>query len=271
MSDSTSAAIPPLFRGVRCMRNPIIVASNGEAIAEMVKDSIKRVDRSQEIVLARDEYELQSHIQHLNPKLILLEVNFCYLATAYLMAQNIKADRKLRFVIFNFEPVLKRDLGVFYNLGAIGFLDFRKSEYLRGIGELLKGNEYISDEIAACLGDCRVGVLEQASFSIREIQVLRFTARGKSPEYIGLELNISPRSVKNIRSRIYEKTGIKNGVQLLLFALNLGYVTVDELGGRKEKSAERREELAVKELGGRKGEEMRSEQLGMMGEWEVVW
>jgi DNA-binding NarL/FixJ family response regulator len=235
------------------MGRPVVVASNGEAIAEIVRDSIRRLDRSQEVVWARDEYELKSHIGNHHPQLILLEVNFCQVATAYLMAQSIKEDRKLRFAIFHFEPVLKRDLGLFYNLGAVGFLDFRtdRNEFLRGLGELLKGNEYIRDEISECLGDYRLGVLDRTTFSIREIQVLRLTALGKTPESIGLLLDISPLSVKNIRSRIYEKAGIKNGVQLLLFALHLGYVTMDEL----------RPEKGGRGMNSEQGGEVRSEKL----------
>jgi two-component system invasion response regulator UvrY len=152
------------------------------------------------------------------------------------MAQKLSDHPKLRFVIFSFEVLSPQDMGRFYNLGAVGFLNFRSPEEdcRRGIVELLKGNEYITEEAEKALKDFRMGNPQQAAFTVREIQVLRYTARGKSLGEIADILSITFRSVQNIKTRVYQKAGIKNNVQIMLFALSMGYVTLNELVAEQE-------------------------------------
>jgi DNA-binding NarL/FixJ family response regulator len=136
-------------------------------------------------------------------------------------------------VIFSFEVLSPQDVGRFYNFGATGFLDFRSLEdRRRGIVELLKGNEYFTKEAEKYLKDSQAGKLQKVAFTVREIQVLRYTARGKSLEEIAGILSITFRSVQNVKTRVYQKAGVKNSVQIMLFALSMGYVTLDELMGK---------------------------------------
>jgi DNA-binding NarL/FixJ family response regulator len=151
------------------------------------------------------------------------------------MANKLAVNPKMRFVIFSFDILSPQEAGRFYSFGAVGFLDFRSLEdRRRGIAELLRGNEYFTEETEKSLRDSRVGKLQKTAFTVREIQVLRYTARGKSLEEIAEILSITFRSVQNIKTRVYQKAGIKNNVQILLFALSMGYVRLQELVAEQE-------------------------------------
>jgi DNA-binding NarL/FixJ family response regulator len=213
------------------MKGRVIIASTATAIAAIVEKSVRDVCPEAAVAKAFDEVDLNRLINDFEPDHIFLESNFCQIATAYLMAQKLSDNSRLRFVIFSFELLSAQDMGRFYNLGAAGFLNFRSGveDYERGIAEVLNGNEYITKDVERALKDFRIGKLGQPAFTIREIQVLRHTARGKSLEEIAELLSITLRSVQNIKTQMYQKAGIKNNVQVMLFALSMGYVTLGEL------------------------------------------
>jgi DNA-binding NarL/FixJ family response regulator len=237
------------------MSGRIVIASASAAIVETVEKSIRELCLRADIKRALDEVELNGLIERSDPDYIFLESNFCQIATAYIMANKLSAHRKLRFVIFSFDVLSPQDVGRFYSFGAAGFLDFRSLEdRRRGIAELLRGNEYFTMEAEKYLKDSQVGRLQNTYFTIREIQVLRYTARGKSLEEIAGFLSITLRSVQNVKTRVYQKAGVRNSVQMMLFALSMGYVTMDELMGNwnEEQGIVSREQLAVKRVQGGK-------------------
>jgi DNA-binding NarL/FixJ family response regulator len=220
------------------MNSSIIIASNAIVIAEIVEKSIRKVSPQCKIEKAFDEIDLTRIIDTGEPLHIFLESNFCEIATAYLMAKRLSVNSKLRFIIFSFEKISVQDMGRFYSLGAVGYIDYRagKEECFKAISELFKGNEYFSQEAENTLHDVRMDHVKQPSFTIREIQVLKLTAKGKSLEQIAELLSITLRHVQNIKTQIYTKAGIKNNVQVMLFALSLGYVTLEEIINEQEQS-----------------------------------
>jgi DNA-binding NarL/FixJ family response regulator len=213
------------------VKSGVVVASASAAIAAVVEKNIREVCPHIAIERAFNEVDFHRLIDSFEGGHIFLEANFCQIATAYLMAQKLSGNSKLRFVIFSFETLAPQDMGRFYNLGAAGFLDFRSGGdgCRRGIAELMEGNEYITEEAEKALKDYRIGKLQQPGFTVREIQALRHTARGKSLAEIAGILSLTTRSVQNIKTQVYQKAGIKNNLQIMLFALSMGYVTLNEL------------------------------------------
>jgi DNA-binding NarL/FixJ family response regulator len=213
------------------MKGCVIIASTAITIVETVEKSIREVRPDIAVERALNEVDFHRLVDSFEEGHIFLESNFCQIATAYVMAQKLAGNSKLRFVIFSFEILAPQDMGRFYNLGAVGFLDFRagREDCRQGIAELLNGNEHLTKEAEKTLRDFRVGKLRQPDFTVREIQVLRHTARGKSLEAIAEILSVTIRSVQNIKTQIYQKTGLQNNVQIMLFALSMGYVTLNGL------------------------------------------
>jgi two-component system invasion response regulator UvrY len=217
----------------RQMNSPVIIASTAICIVELVERNIKEICPNVVVARALDEVDFNNLMDKFERGHVFLESNFCQITTAYLMVKTLSKNPKLRFVIFSFEMLSPQDMGRFCHLGAVGFIDFRsgKERYRHGIAELMRGNEYITAEVEKCLKDFRLGRMEKPAFTIRESQVMRYTARGNSLEEIAELLSMTTRSVQNIKTQVYQKAGIKNNVQILLFSLSRGYVTLDELIG----------------------------------------
>ena len=117
--------------------------------------------------------------------------------------------------------------------GACGYLvkDASVSEIVRAIAATAEGDSVLSPRIASrVLHRLRSQEAEREppseleSLSERELEVLRLVAAGKENAAIAADLFISPRTVKNHLSSIFEKLGVENRVQAALIAARAGLV-----------------------------------------------
>jgi DNA-binding NarL/FixJ family response regulator len=65
---------------------------------------------------------------------------------------------------------------------------------------------------------------ERPALSPREVQVLRLIAEGADNAAIGLELSLSPHTVKQYVTNILEKLGVRSRVQAAVYAVRAGMV-----------------------------------------------
>jgi DNA-binding CsgD family transcriptional regulator len=68
-----------------------------------------------------------------------------------------------------------------------------------------------------------------ASLSDRELEILDLVANGLTNDQIAKELEISKRTVDNHVSNIIKKTGTKNRVELVRWALHWGKVCLNDV------------------------------------------
>jgi len=119
-----------------------------------------------------------------------------------------------------------------FSAGAKGYLlkDDTDTELLSAIRTIRDGGVYVSsllanelttDFIKICSGDVRP--LEEA-LSLRERQILKLVAEGKTSEEIGDLLFISPRTVQNHRANIMKKLNLKRASDLVRYAIRHGYL-----------------------------------------------
>jgi DNA-binding NarL/FixJ family response regulator len=64
------------------------------------------------------------------------------------------------------------------------------------------------------------------ALSQREHQVFRLLAEGQSVGQIAQSLHLSPNTVSTYRARILEKTGVRNDVELALYAVKQNVLMV---------------------------------------------
>ncbi|AEF80114.1 response regulator transcription factor [Leadbettera azotonutricia] len=218
------------------MANNIIVASTSVPFAEYVRKNVEQLTRMEPIVLASDLEDLKEKIKRYQARLVFLESNFVDIATPYMMAVLKGKNKKVRFAIFSFEKVVSEEVERFYNLGAAGYLNYRDGleSCLKGYRKLLEGKDYFPDELeetgASChFADYRLGELKQQELTMQDRELICLMSRGKSAEEISGLLHLTYETVKNYKSRIYKKCGIKNSVHLLLFALYMGLISSEEI------------------------------------------
>lgn len=103
--------------------------------------------------------------------------------------------------------------------GASGYLtkDSIPDELIKAIQKILRGGKYISSSFSEKMllsFDIDAEKPLHETLSDREYQVMRMIASGKTLKEIADELALSVKTVSTYRSRILDKTGMKNNAEL---------------------------------------------------------
>jgi two-component system invasion response regulator UvrY len=118
--------------------------------------------------------------------------------------------------------------------GAVGYITkgCPAEELVEAIQRVMAGEHYLSADVAQKLSLSALVNKGQASplgrLSPREMQVMMMIAQGKTTQQISDALFLSPKTVSTYRTRLFEKLGVSNDVELTHFALRHGVV---ELSG----------------------------------------
>ena len=119
--------------------------------------------------------------------------------------------------------------------GADGYLIKEESdtELLTAINKVLQGDRYISHTLSLELTDdlLRKGRKNFKhpfdGLTIREREVLKLIAEGKSSKDIAGLLFISPRTAEHHRANIRKKLGLQSTAELTKHAIKMGYTTIN--------------------------------------------
>ena len=120
--------------------------------------------------------------------------------------------------------------------GADGYLIKENSdtELLTAINKVLQGDRYISHALSLELADnfLRKGREDSKHpfdrLTIREREVLKLIAEGKSSRDVAELLFISPRTAEHHRANIRKKLGIRSTADLTKYALRKGYTSIND-------------------------------------------
>ncbi|WP_048438374.1 response regulator transcription factor [Caenimonas sp. SL110] len=112
-------------------------------------------------------------------------------------------------------------------LGASGYLNKSADadDMIAAVRKVAAGGVFVTPLTAEALAGA-VGASGSRrgpeALSHREDQVFRLLIMGRSVSEIGAQLQLAPNTVSTYRSRILEKTGTRNDVELALYAERLG-------------------------------------------------
>jgi two-component system, NarL family, invasion response regulator UvrY len=114
-------------------------------------------------------------------------------------------------------------------LGAAGYLNKSadSEQMTEAIRRVAAGRLFITSHVAEQLASAvGAGREDEAPLherlSHREYQVFRLLSQGASVGEIALQLVLSPNTVSTYRARILDKTGVRNDVELALYAMRHG-------------------------------------------------
>lgn len=111
--------------------------------------------------------------------------------------------------------------------GASGYLTKGSApeELIIAIRKVLAGKRYISSTLSETLADVLSVESDQpvhTSLSDREYQVFCMIAQGKSVREIALELALSEKTIGTYRTRVLDKTGLKNNSEIIRYSVRSG-------------------------------------------------
>ncbi len=109
--------------------------------------------------------------------------------------------------------------------GADGYISksANAEEFIKAIKKVGAGKKYITGSLAELLAETATSTGKPATLqdllSEREFQVFCLIAKGKTVSEIAVDLNLSVKTISTYRSKIIEKTGLKNNSEIMLYAL----------------------------------------------------
>ena len=171
--------------------------------------------------------------QALDPDIILLDINMPGiggLEACHRILQRRPEQKIIILTVHTEESFPKRLL----EIGAKGYLtkECTISEMMDAIKAVCSGGSYISASIAQSLALSMIpGVAANPidSLSRREFQVMLMMAQGNSNSEISERLCLSPKTVSTYRSRLMDKLGAENELDLIKIAVAQGMIDISQV------------------------------------------
>src|SRR5512145_2093283 len=175
---------------------------------------------------ASDGFELLGLLEVNKPSLVIMDINMPRMngieATQIAMARY----SDLKIIVLSMYDDLE-----YYNTlldqGIKGFLlkDADKEEFFLAVSKVLAGETYFSQEVL-------LNIIRKSSdmgsikLSRREKEILELISQGLSNKEIADKLQISQRTVERHRTHLLEKTGSKNSIRLVIYALKHNLISI---------------------------------------------
>lgn len=177
---------------------------------------------------ARDGAEGIEEFRRLRPDVVLMDLSMTPGMGGIEATERInRLDEQAKVGIFTAHDS-EFDILRTFEAGARGFVvkDAPKEEIVAAIKKLADGETPISPRLAAAL-------VKQARnrpevLTVREVEVLQLVALGYSNPAIAGDLNMSPGTVKNHLSAIFEKLRTKDRTQAVVEAYKQGLIRFDD-------------------------------------------
>jgi len=115
--------------------------------------------------------------------------------------------------------------------GAKGFLlkNIEKEELEKAIKTIYRGGQYYSPELLPYFTNKFLGENYEGSenlFTKREKEILKFAAKGLTSKEVGEKLFISQRTVEGHKANMIDKSGSKNMIDLIVYAIKNKLVSI---------------------------------------------
>lgn len=173
----------------------------------------------------------------LQPDLAIFDLSMPGLYGMEVIQKYLAARPKARVLVISVQED-GANLRRLLKLGVAGYILKRSAtdELIRGIHAVAKGGLYLDPAIAgqavgrvapAATPDVDGGAISH--LSSRELEVLRLASVGHSNKVISARLQVGPKSVETYKARAMDKLGFSNRVELIRFALGMGWLESADL------------------------------------------
>ncbi|WP_228026508.1 MULTISPECIES: response regulator transcription factor [Thermogemmatispora] len=188
---------------------------------------------------AADGQEALRVIRQLSPDVVLLDISMPQLDGLALTRQLTEEQPQVAIIILTMHRQHPQVLRAIKN-GARGYLlkSASSQELIRAIRTVHAGGALIEPELTGTvLAELRrlsqqpgaPGAPTLNDLTEKEIEIIRYVARGMSNREIATQLSYSEKTVKNYLSVIFQKLGIRDRTQAAIFGLRQGLLSDEGL------------------------------------------
>ena len=212
----------------------ILLADDHVMFRRGVRKIIQGMDDVEVVGEASDGLELLRLLKDLNPNLVIMDISMPNLRGLEATREIKCADARVKVLILT----MHKDREYLYHAltaGAEGYLlkEDADGELIAAIETLRKGGTFISSLLSTQMADIFVEKFRpggepftapEEPLTVREREIIKLIAEGKSSKEIGQLLFISSRTVQHHRANIMRKLNLKKTADLVKYAIQKGYV-----------------------------------------------
>ena len=218
----------------------ILLADDHVMFRRGIRRIIQAIDDVEVVGEANDGFELIEILKTTPPQLVIMEISMPNLRGLEATWEIKIINPKVKVLILT----MHKDQEYLYHAfaaGAEGYLlkEDSDSDLISAIDILRKGGTYISPQLARQVAELFMGKSraagEQAAGSgqfltIREREIIKLIAEGKSHKEVGELLFISSRTVEHHRDNMMRKLNLKKTAGLVKYAVRKGYTALADSG-----------------------------------------
>lgn len=207
------------------MKKKIIIADDHEMFRDGLRSLLNNAGQWEISKLVSNGEEVIKALENEHFDLVLMDINMPImngLDASEIIRNRFPLVKILILSMFNDVKNIQKVM----KIGAQGYLlkDSSRSELIEGINVVLDGGTYFVDQVKEVLIS---GLRSEARFtevklSKRELNILKLICLEYTTHQIAFEMDLSTHTVDTHRKNILSKTGTKNSIGLLKFAIENG-------------------------------------------------
>lgn len=200
-------------------KQTVIIADDHTLFRQGLKLIMEDIENIEVIADVADGKELIEVVPVLKPDLIIMDINMPHVNGIEASRILLQENPELKILVISMYGDEQYYNSVIEN-GVKGFIlkDADNSELRLAVNTILKGKTYFSQELLLKLiRNHQTGA--QIAITNREKEILALLFQGLSSSEIAEKLFLSERTVENHRANLLDKTGCRNSLSLIIYAL----------------------------------------------------
>lgn len=206
------------------MSTKVMLVDDHALIREGIKQLLEFDGSIDVIEQASDGAECLEKLQHVQPDILLLDINMPNVNGIEVLEEIKKKNIPVKVLMLTVHSEAEY-LVQAVDIGANGYIlkDSGSEELKKAIQSVMEGDSYIQPSLIPSLNSRLVNrdidKEKIAALTKREMEILTQIAGGMFNKEIAMNLNISERTVKNHNSNIFKKIDVSDRTQAAVFAI----------------------------------------------------
>jgi DNA-binding NarL/FixJ family response regulator len=201
----------------------ILIADDHPIVRKGLKEIIEETPGMKVVDEASNGQEVLEKVFKKDINVVLLDISMPGRSGLDILRDMKRQKPKLVVLVLSMHPEEQYAVQALKE-GASGYLTKKSApdELLTALRKVSSGGKYVSASLAEKLAYALEKDGEKPpheTLSVREYEVMRMIASGKTVTEIARELFLSPKTISTYRARILEKMRMKNNAQLVRYAI----------------------------------------------------
>ena len=213
------------------MSTKVMLVDDHALIREGIKQLLEFDGSIDVIEQASDGAECLEKLQHVQPDILLLDINMPNVNGIEVLEEIKKKNIPVKVLMLTVHSEAEY-LVQAVDIGANGYIlkDSGSEELKKAIQSVMDGDSYIQPSLIPSLNSRLVNrdidKEKIAALTKREMEILTQIAGGMFNKEIAMNLNISERTVKNHISNIFKKIDVSDRTQAAVFAIRNNLISI---------------------------------------------